>query len=72
MYILYEMQTTANGTALVPTQTFTDRNQAESAWHAVMAAAAISNVTVHTALLVDEHGNTIKRGFYEHGAEAEE
>ena len=72
MYILHEIQTTGNSTALVPAQTFTDKNQAESAYHTAMAAAAISNVTVHTVVLMDEHGNTVKREFYEHIAEAEE
>lgn len=66
------MQTTTNGTALVPTQTFSDRNQAESAYHTALAAAAVSSVTVHTVVLMDEHGNSIKREFYEHGAEAGE
>ena len=72
MYILHEMQTTANGTALVPPQTFSDRNQAESAYHTALAAAAVSSVAVHTVVLMDEHGNSIKREFYEHGAEAGE
>lgn len=72
MYILHEMQTTANGTALVPTQTFADRNQAESAYHTTLAAAAISSVTVHAVVLMDEHGNTVKRDFYEHSAGVEE
>lgn len=70
MYILQEIQTTGNQTVLVPAQTFTDKNQAESAYHAAMAAAAISNVTVHTVVLMDEHGNTVKREFYEHIDEA--
>lgn len=72
MYILHEMQTTASGTALVPAQTFTDKNQAESAFHTALAAAAISSVTVHAVVLMDEHGNTIKRDFYEHSAEVGE
>jgi len=70
MYILQEIQTTGNQTALVPAQTFTDKNQAESAYHTAMAAAAISDVTVHTVVLMDEHGNTVRREFYEHIQEA--
>ena len=66
MYIIQEIQTTDGNTALLPAQTFTDKNQAESAWHLTMGAAAISAVTVHTVLLIDEHGNTIKSGYYEH------
>ena len=66
MYIIQEMQTTGNQTALCPALTFTDRNQADSAYHTALAAAAVSAVQVHTVLMVDEHGNTIKRDYYEH------
>lgn len=66
MYIIQEMQTTNNQTALVPALTFTDKNQAESAYHTALAAAAVSKVQVHTVLMFDEHGNTLKRDFYEH------
>ena len=66
MYILHEMQTTGANTALVPATTFTDKNAAESAYHTALAAAAISNVNVHAVVLMDEHGNVIRREFYEH------
>lgn len=66
MYIIQEMQTTNNQTALVPALTYTEKNQAESAYHTALAAAAISAVHVHTVIMYDEHGNTLKRDFYEH------
>lgn len=66
MYIIQEMQTTNNQTALVPALTYTDKNQAESAYHTALAAAAISSVNVHTVLMYDEHGNAIRREYYEH------
>lgn len=66
MYIIHEMQTNGNQTALVPAKTFTDKNEADSAYHMALAAAAISTVNVHTVMMVDEHGNTIKRDYYEH------
>lgn len=66
MYILIEIQTTGNQTALVPPRTYSDKPQAESAYYTVLAAAAVSTVTIHTVILLDEHGNTIKRDFYEH------
>ena len=71
MYILQEIQTTGSQTALAPAQTFTNQNQAESALHTALAAAAVSDVTVHTVLMFDEHGNTIRREYYEHIPEAE-
>lgn len=68
MYIIQEMQTNGAQTALVPALTYADKNQAESAYHTALAAAAISSVQVHTVLMFDEHGSTIKRDYYEHPA----
>ena len=70
MYILQEMQTTGNTTALVPARTYTDKNEAESAFYLALASAAISEVEVHTVMLYDEHGNILRREYYEHIAEA--
>ena len=66
MYILIEMQTENGSTALLPALTYTDRNQAESAFYQKLSYAAVSEVDVHTVILMDEHGNTLKREFYEH------
>lgn len=66
MYIIQEIQTSGAQTALVPAVTFTDRNEAESNYHMKLSAAAISTVEVHTVIMYDEHGNTLKRDFYEH------
>ena len=70
MYILQEIQTTSGNSALVPAQTYNNKHEAESAYHTALAAAAVSNVTVHAVVLLDEHGNTVRREFYEHLAEA--
>ena len=35
---------------------FENKRQAESKYHTVLAAAAISNLDVHTAMLTDENG----------------
>lgn len=66
MYILIEIQKNGDQAALVPARTYTDRLQAEAAYHTTLAAAAVSSVEVHTALLIDDHGNTVKRDSYEH------
>lgn len=71
MYIIQEMQTNGNQTALVPAATFTDRNEAESNFHMKLGAAAISAVEVHTVVMFDEYGNVIKRDYYEHLSEGE-
>lgn len=69
MIIIQEIQTNGQQTALTPAVTFEDRNQAESRFHSILASAAISEVQVHTVIMYDEHGNVIKREFYEHLAE---
>ena len=66
MFIVLEMQTENSATALLPAPTYTDKNEAESAFHSKLASAAISSVDVHAVVMLDEHGNIIKREFYEH------
>ena len=66
MYILIEMQTVETQTAIVPAVTYADRNQAESAYYTALAAAAVSSVSVHAVMLIDDHGNIIKHDYYEH------
>ena len=53
MFILQEMQTKGDQTTLVPAQTILDENEAESAYHTAVAAAAVSSVPVHTVVLMD-------------------
>lgn len=66
MYIVQEIQTNGTSTALVPAKTFTDRREAESAYHLALSYAAVSEVEVHTVILYDEHGNVLQKEFYEH------
>lgn len=66
MYIIQEIQTDNGQTALVPAATYSDKNQAEAAFHTALAYAAVSTVDVHTVLMFDEHGNTVRREYYEH------
>ena len=66
MYIILEMQTNGDSTALVPPVTYKEQNQADSAYYQKLAAAAISSVTVHTISMLDEHGRLIRSDFYEH------
>lgn len=66
MYIIQEIQTENNQTTLLNPITKNNINEAESVYHGIMASAAISEVDVHTAIIYDEHGNIIMKGFYEH------
>lgn len=65
MYILVELQTTNGVTANIVTS-FEDKLQADSAYHSVLASAAISSVGIHAAVLLDERGNLLNREFYRH------
>ena len=65
-YIVQEIQTNGNSSALVPPVTREDKNAAWSAYHTALAAAAISSVEVHTVIMYDEHGNVIDRDYFEH------
>ena len=69
MYIVQEMQTTGGQTALAPAATYTDRNEADSAFHMKLSSAAVSSVNVHTVIMYDEHGNVLRREYYEHAGE---
>lgn len=68
MYIIQEIQTTDGNTALLPAITKESKNEMESTYHSIMAAAAISSVTVHACVCFDEHGNDVTPGkrYYEH------
>ena len=71
MYILIELQTTNGQTANIVTA-YEDKLQAESAYHSVLASAAVSQVETHAASLLDERGNLLMREFYRHHEEPEE
>lgn len=72
MYIIQEIQTNNGQSSLLPAVTKADKNEAESTWHSIMSAAAISSVQVHTVIMYDEHGNVEMRGYYEHLQEQSE
>lgn len=69
MYIIQEIQTENNTTALLNPITKADRNEADSAFHSILASAAISKIDVHAVVILDEHGNKIDGKFYEHISE---
>ena len=58
MYIVMEIQTSTT-TATIVTQHST-RQEAESKFHQVLSAAAVSAVPVHTAVMLDEEGFPVR------------
>lgn len=70
MYIVIEIQKTNDSTvAIVPPASYADINQAESALHAALSAAAVSNVPVHSAIMIDDTGVWMKGETYRHEAQ---
>ena len=66
MYIIQEIQTTGNVSAVTPAVERADRNEADSAFYFALGAAAVSAVPIHAVVMFDEHGNVVKSGYYEH------
>lgn len=65
MFIIIELQTTKGQTANIVTTRET-KDEAMSAYHSILAAAAISNVEYHTAVVMDEQGRYLARECYVH------
>ena len=65
MFIIIELQTTDNVTSNIVT-TKTTKDEAMSTYHSILAAAAISSVQYHTAVVMDEKGVLIAKECYQH------
>ena len=72
MYIILETQTNPNGTVGTLINSYEDRNAAESKYHQILAAAAISQIPRHCAFMLTDEGYTIKSEFYTHAQEEQE
>lgn len=66
MYFVIELQTNNGQTANIVTSHAT-REAAESKYHTVLAAAAVSAVEKHAAVMVSEEGFPIMHQCYIHG-----
>ena len=72
VYIVIEIQATeeteqAPATAATLVNTYADRSVAEQKYHNVLAAAAVSSVPVHSAVMLTGDGTRIKGETYRHG-----
>ena len=59
-YIVIETQTNNGTTTIVPPVIYTDRNEAESKFHTILAFAATSSVEEHTAMLLTSDGRLVR------------
>ena len=56
VYIVVEIQTNNDGTVGTLVNSYNDRNVAESKFHQVLSAAAISQLPVHSCVLMTNEG----------------
>lgn len=66
MYIVFEMQTNGESTAIVPPTVKADLPHAQQAFYTACAAAAVSDVEQHTVMLVYSNGNVIESKSFDH------
>lgn len=66
-YVVIEIQKFADGTiAVPPVNTYDTLFGALNRYHTIMAAAAISDVPVHSAVVLTETGQEIRLDSYNH------
>ena len=66
-YIVIELQTT-NGTTSNIVTTHATRQEAESKYHLILSAAAVSNVPLHAATILTADGFQLMHQAYTHEA----
>lgn len=65
MYIVIEMQTNAGVTSTLTYQ-FDTIALAEQKYYYILAAATVSEVDIHAAIIMDQRGCVIKNDYYIH------
>ena len=68
-YIVIELQTNEDGSVGNIVSTYDTMEQAESKYHTILAAAAVSQVPDHAATLLTSEGYTLDSKCYTHGGE---
>lgn len=67
MYVVLEIQTNTTGQVGTLVNAYESQNVAYQKYHTVLAAAAVSALPVHTAVLLSDDGFTIARESFSHG-----
>ena len=66
MYIVIELQKNAEGVVSNIVTDFATLAEAESKYYSILAAAAVSEIPVHSAIIVSEEGFPVKHQCYKH------
>lgn len=70
MYIVIELQTDASGGVGNLVYKYDSRDEAENKYHSILAAAAISSLPVHAAVMLTNAGTLVRSEYYMHGGES--
>lgn len=63
-YIVIEIQTNDDGTVATIVTAYADYWTAQQKYHSILAAAAVSTLPVHTAVILTPYGDTITKQAY--------
>lgn len=66
MYIVIELQTSKDDELAYLVSTHKTRSEAESKYHMILSAAAVSALPSHGAVILDEHGLVYGNECYDH------
>jgi hypothetical protein len=70
MYIVIELQTNGQGTVSTLTYQYSNKNDAESKFHTILASASVGSLPVHTAVIMTNEGVTLRAECYKNGENA--
>ena len=68
-YLVIEIQTNAQGTTSYLVYTYTERSLADQKYYLVLSSAAVSQIPVHTVVLLTNTGDTLEKRMYTHTME---
>ena len=71
MFIVLEIQTNDGVTSIIP-NTYSDESIAMQKYHEILSFAAVSEIDIHTAVVLNESGMTIRNENYIHNTNTEE
>lgn len=72
MYLVMEIQKSNKGQVSQIVTSHAERAEAENKYHTVLAYAAVSPVDVHSAVMLTDEGDMVKKETYYHGQPEEE
>ena len=66
MFVVIELQKNKNGAVANIVTEHSTQSEAESKYHSILAAAAVSDVPAHSAVIVSEEGFPLMHQCYKH------